>query len=46
MNDTTWRTLFWSLMNELQEVDTDEAMLMWERYEVAAMQLEAEGEQE
>ena len=42
IDDTNYETLFWSLMEELQEVDTDEVMLIWEKYEVIGVELSKE----
>jgi len=42
INDTNYETLFWSLMEELQEVDTEEAMLIWEKYEIIGVELSKE----
>jgi hypothetical protein len=42
MNDTNWQTLFWSLMGELEKIDNEVIVNLWEEYEVAGMELEDE----
>lgn len=40
INDTNWNTLFWSLMNDLEKIDDETVINLWEEYEVAALALE------
>lgn len=40
MDDSSWESLFWSLMGEIE--DNDDLMDVWERYEVAGLELDAE----
>jgi hypothetical protein len=42
LDDTSWESLFWSLMGELEELDDEEATELWETYEQAGLQLDAD----
>lgn len=42
LDDTSWETLFWSLMAELEELDDEETTELWETYEQAGLQLDAD----
>jgi uncharacterized protein YuzE len=42
MNGTNWEALFWSLMEELEKIDDEVVIDIWERYEIAAIELEQE----
>ena len=40
INDTNWETLFWSLMKAIENID--EAVDVYEAFEIAGMELDAE----
>ena len=42
LDDTSWESLFWSLMGELGELDDDDVVELWETYEQAGLQLDAD----
>lgn len=42
IDDTSYKTLFWSLMNAIEDIE--EAIDVWEVFEQAGLQLEEEQE--
>lgn len=44
IDDTSYQTLFWSLMNAIEDID--EAIDVWEVFEIAGLQLEEEQEKD
>jgi hypothetical protein len=47
IDDTSWETLFWSLMEAVEQIPHPMADDAWEVFEVAGLQLDAdEGDEE
>ena len=44
VDDTSFKTLFWSLLSAIEDID--EAVDVWEVFEIAGLQLEEDEEDE
>jgi hypothetical protein len=42
LDDTNFETLFWSLMDDLEDIPHPMATDLWEKYEVAGMELDGD----